>query len=146
MFGCSLNLIIFRAPHLEVLELMALPKTAPLTAKYHPLFYSFLSTPIWVTAAFFQAKQRVLGRALQKYIFVGTAWTDNSEDLMIHLLIWNSAVSGQCLNVWTAQFDWRSFFEFEENFRNVIFRMFQTVIFAKVYLVVIFGLHLECIC
>ena len=60
---------------------------------------------------------------------------------MIHLLIWNSAVSRQCLNVWTAQFDWRSFSEFEENFRNVISRMFQTVIFAKVYLAVIFGLH-----
>ena len=46
MLGCSLNLITFRAPHLEVLELMALPKTAPLTANYHPLSHSFLSTPM----------------------------------------------------------------------------------------------------
>ena len=95
LFLFCLNLITFRAPHLEeVLELMTLPKTEALIAKYHPLSKSFTSTIIWVTAAFFQAKQRVLGRALRKYIFVGTAWTDNFEDLMIHLLIWNSAVSG----------------------------------------------------
>ena len=37
LFSCSLNLITFHAPHLEdVLELMTLPKTAALIAKYHP--------------------------------------------------------------------------------------------------------------
>ena len=71
MFSCSFNLITFCAPHLEVLELIALPKTAALIAKYHPLSKSFTSTLIWVTAAFFQAKQRVLERTLKKYIFAG---------------------------------------------------------------------------
>ena len=83
------------SPHLEeVLELMTLPKAPALIAKYHALSQSFSSTLIWVTAVFFQAKQRVLKGALKKYVFVGTTWTDNSEDLMVHLMIWNSAVSG----------------------------------------------------
>ena len=72
-----------------------IPKTVAIIAKHHPLSQSFSSTLIWVAAAFFQAKQRPLGRALEKYdIFPGTAWSDNSEDLMIHTLIWNSATSG----------------------------------------------------
>ena len=78
----------------EVLELMTLPKTVAIIPKYHRLSQSFSPTLIWVTAAFFQAKQRLLGRALRKYIFPGTAWSDNSEDLTIHALIWNSATSG----------------------------------------------------
>ena len=62
--------------------------------------------------------------------------------LMIHALIWNSAISGLCLlNVWTAQLDWRNFVEFEAISRNVISRIFQKVTFAKVYLAVIFGMH-----
>ena len=93
LFGCSLNLLTFHAPHLEVLELMTLPKTAPLIAKYHPLSHSFLSTPIWVTVAFFQAKESS-GKGIEEIYFVGTSWTDDSADLMIHLLIWNSAASG----------------------------------------------------
>ena len=80
LFSCSLNLITFCAPHLEVLELMTLPKTAVLLAKYQPLSKSFSSTLIWVTAAFFQTKQRALERALKKYIFAGAAWSKNSED------------------------------------------------------------------
>ena len=90
--SCSLNLIPFRAPYLEE---MTLAETAALIAKYHPLPQSFLPTLIEVTAVFFLAKQRALGRALKKYdIFAGTAWTDNSEDLMIHALIGNAATSG----------------------------------------------------
>ena len=55
----------------------------------------FLPTLIEVTAVFFLEKQRALGRAWKKYdIFAGTAWTDNSEDLMIHALIGNAAISG----------------------------------------------------
>ena len=66
---------------------MILPKTDALIAKDHPLSKSFSSTLIQVTAAFFQAKQRALGRALKKYdIFAGTTCTNNSEDLMIHAL------------------------------------------------------------
>ena len=66
---------------------MILPKTDALIAKDHPLSKSFSPTLIQVTAAFFQAKQRALGRALKKYdTFAGTAWTNNSEDLMIHAL------------------------------------------------------------
>ena len=57
LFSCSLNLITFRAPHLEeVLELMILPKTAALIAKYRPLSQSFSTTLIWVKRAFFQAE------------------------------------------------------------------------------------------
>ena len=37
---------------------MTLPKPAVLIAKYHPLSQSFSSTLKWVTAAFFQAKQK----------------------------------------------------------------------------------------
>ena len=39
-------------------------------------------------------KTKSSGKGIEEIYFVGTAWTDNSEDLMIHLLIWNSAVSG----------------------------------------------------
>ena len=142
LFSCSLNLITFCAPHLEVLELMTLPKTAALIAKYHPLSNSFSSNLIWVTAAFFQAKQRALERALKKYIFAGAAWSENSEDLMIYALIWNSVISDECLlNAWTAYFDWRDFLRFEENSRHVISRIFKTVTLAKVYLAVILGIH-----
>ena len=97
LFSCSLNLITFHAPHLEdVLELMTLRRLSRNTAltTYLNRSQSILSTLMWVTAAFFQAKQRVLGRVLKRYIFVGTAWNDSSGDLMIHVLIWNSAVSG----------------------------------------------------
>ena len=96
LFLFCLNLITFPAPHIEeVLELMTLPKTVTIIPKYHPLSQSFSSTLIWVTVAFLQAKQRPLGRALRKYdIFPGTAWSDNTEDLMIHALIWNSPTSG----------------------------------------------------
>ena len=83
LFKCSLNLKTFRPPHLqEGLELMTLPKTAVLVAKYYP-------TLIWVTAVLFQGKQRALGKTLKKYIFARAAWTDSSEDLMINALIWN---------------------------------------------------------
>ena len=74
---------------------MILPKTEALIAKYLPLSQSFLPFLIEVMAAFFPAKQRALGRTLKKYdIFAGTAWTDNSEDLVIHALTGNSAISG----------------------------------------------------
>ena len=67
---------------------MVLPKTQALIAKYHPLSQSFSPTLIQVTTAIFPAKKKALGRKLKKYdIFAGTAWTDNSEDLMIHALI-----------------------------------------------------------
>ena len=67
---------------------MILPKTEALIVKYHPLSQSFWPTLIQVTVAFFPGKQRALGTALKKYdIFAGTAWTDSSEDLMIHALI-----------------------------------------------------------
>ena len=93
LFGCFLNLITFCAPHLKVLELMALPKTEVLIAKHHPLSNIFSSTLIWVIATFLQAKQRALERVLKKYIFAEAAWSENSEDLMIYALIWNSAIS-----------------------------------------------------
>ena len=52
MFNCSLNLITFRPPHLEdTLE------TAALIAQLYPSSWIFSSTFIWLTPAFFQAKQ-----------------------------------------------------------------------------------------
>ena len=88
----------FRAPHLEeALELMTLPRTVVLIAKYYLCSQSFSSTLVWVTAVFFQKKQRALRKALKKYIFARAAWTDNSEDLMINALIGNSSISGSCL-------------------------------------------------
>ena len=52
LFNCFLNLITFRAAHLEeTLELLTLPKTAALIAKFHRYSHSFSSTLIWVTAA-----------------------------------------------------------------------------------------------
>ena len=84
LISCSLNLITCCAPHLKVLELMTLPKTAAPIAKCHPLSNGFSST---LMAAFFQAKQRPLERALKKYIFAGAAWSENSEELMIYALI-----------------------------------------------------------
>ena len=103
LFSCSLNPITFCVPHLEVLELMTLPKTAALIAKYHLLSNSFLSTLTWVAAAFLQTKQRALERALKKHIFTGAAWSENSVDLIIYALIWISAISDKCLlNILTA--------------------------------------------
>ena len=103
LFSCSLNPITFCVPHLEVLELMTLPKTPVLIAKYHLLSNSFLSTLTWVTAVFLQTKQRALERALKKHIFTGAAWSENSVDLIIYALIWISAISGKCLlNILTA--------------------------------------------
>ena len=58
LFNCSSYLITFHPPRLEdTLQLITLPKTAALIAKLYPSYRSFSSTLIWLTAAFFQAKQ-----------------------------------------------------------------------------------------
>ena len=52
LFNCFLNMRTFSAPHLEeTLELLTLPKTVALIAKFHRCSHSFSSTLIWVTAA-----------------------------------------------------------------------------------------------
>ena len=69
MFICSSNLITFHPPRLEdTPQWITLSKTAALIAKFYPCSRSFSSTLIWLTAAFFQAKQSS-GKGIEEIYF-----------------------------------------------------------------------------
>ena len=143
LFNCSLNLITFRPHHLEdTPELMTLPKSVALIAKFHSCSRSISSTLIWLMAAFFQAKQSY-GKGI-KEIYLRRKHMDREfgrfdsspVDLKLCDIRIMSVKCVKCL-IWLKKVS-----RIRANSRNVISQIFQTAKFAKVYLAVIFGMHL----
>ena len=96
----------------QILILMSIPRFPVRADHRYLLSQSFSSTLIWITAAFFQAKQRVLERTLKKYIFCRKRmerqfwrFDDSRVDLGFCGI---RIISVKCLNclIWSKEFSW----------------------------------------
>ena len=85
LFSCSLNMIPFCAPIFRGNGITKNSGAYREIPSFVPELFAYSHTS---NDCLFSGKNKALGRKLKKYdIFTGTAWTDNSEDLMIHALI-----------------------------------------------------------